>query len=255
MTVGAGQVEEEAQGRAATVIARQLRRQIIRGELAEGDQLAGEQQLLVEFGVSRPTLREAIRVLESESLVVVKRGSRGGIEIAVPRVETAAHYAGLLLEYRGATTSDVFTAAAAVEAPCAALLARKRTVSDLKELRAAVESEQEARDDPEALLDLQNAFHRLVVDLVDNNTLRVLSEVVRHVIEVATSRYLASPVLPVDERLKASRAGIRAHQKLVGLIDKKDTVGAEALWRRQILATGDQLLRNGVPDSVVDLLE
>ncbi|WP_459976733.1 FadR/GntR family transcriptional regulator, partial [Mycobacterium avium] len=87
-------------GRAADVIAGHIRRRIIRGELAEGQTLPTENELLAQFGVSRPTLREAIRVLESESLVEVKRGSRGGVRVSVPRVETAAHYTGLMLEYR-----------------------------------------------------------------------------------------------------------------------------------------------------------
>ena len=184
---------EEPGGRAAVVIADQLRRRIIRGELAEGDVLPTEQELLTEFGVSRPTLREAIRILESESLVVVKRGSRGGIEVSVPRIETAAHYAGLLLEYSQATLGDVFRAACAIEAPCAAMLARSRTAADLQRLRDVVAAERSARGDAEELLSLQNQFHRLLIDLVGNTTLRVLSDVLRHIIEVATQKYLTSP--------------------------------------------------------------
>jgi DNA-binding GntR family transcriptional regulator len=79
--------------------------------------------------------------------------------------------------------------------------------------------------------------------------------VLRHIIEVATHKYLASPALRAEERIPASEAGIRAHEKLVGLIENKDAVKAEALWRRQILATGEQLRRSGVADSVIELLE
>src|SRR3954469_8763653 len=160
----------EPVGRAADVIARQLRRRIIRGELVEGDGLPSEADLLTQFGVSRPTLREAIRVLESESLVVVKRGSRGGIEVSVPRVEKAAHYAGLLLEYRQATTADVFTAAAAIEGPCVAMLARTRTADDLERLRDAVSSERDGHQEAGQLLEQQNDFHRLVIELAGNQT-------------------------------------------------------------------------------------
>ncbi|WP_459976700.1 FadR/GntR family transcriptional regulator, partial [Mycobacterium avium] len=95
-----GRPAERPVERAAEVIAGQIRRRIIRGELGEGEALPTENELLIQFGVSRPTLREAIRVLESESLIEVKRGSRGGIRVSVPRVEIAAHYTGLMLEYR-----------------------------------------------------------------------------------------------------------------------------------------------------------
>ncbi len=53
----------------AELVAAELRRKIVRGELAEGDALPSEAALMAEFAVSRPTLREAFRVLESESLM------------------------------------------------------------------------------------------------------------------------------------------------------------------------------------------
>jgi DNA-binding FadR family transcriptional regulator len=243
----------EPTGRAASVIAAQLRRRIIRGELTEGDVLPSEAELLNQFGVSRPTLREAVRVLESESLVVVKRGSRGGIVVSVPRVETAAHYAGLLLEYRQATTADVFVAAAAIEGPCVAMLARSRTAADLERLREAVDSERAARGEPTRLLGLQNEFHRMLIDMAGNQTLQVLSDVLRHIIEVATQRYVTER--GGEDKISASTAGTRTHEKVVELIADKDAAGAEALWRKHILATSAELRRAGVADSVVELLE
>jgi DNA-binding FadR family transcriptional regulator len=242
----------EPTGRAASVIAGQLRRRIIRGELTQGDVLPSEAELLNQFGVSRPTLREAIRVLESESLVVVKRGSRGGIEVSVPRVETAAHYTGLLLEYQQATTSDVFVAAAAIEGPCVAMLARSRSAGDLKRLREAVDSERAARGEPTRLLELQNEFHRTLIDMAGNQTLSVLIDVLRHIIEVATQRYVIER--GDEERISSSTAGTRTHQKVVELIADKDAPAAEALWRKHILATSAELRRAGVADSVVELL-
>jgi DNA-binding FadR family transcriptional regulator len=245
----------QPQSRAASVIAGQLRRLIIRGELTEGDALPSESELLQQFGVSRPTLREAIRVLESESLVVVKRGSRGGIEVSVPRVETAAHYAGLVLEYRHATTADVFTAAAAIEAPCVAMLARTRTAGDIKRLRASVESEREARDNSRLLLEHQNEFHRMVIDMAGNQTLTVLSDVLRHIIEVATQRYVTDPAFGGADKAPAATAATRTHDKLVDFIAAKDAPAAEVLWRKHILATSARLRTAGVADSVLDLLE
>jgi DNA-binding FadR family transcriptional regulator len=248
------QNQEVSVGRAADVIARQLRRQIIRGELSEGDGLPSETELLAQFGVSRPTLREAIRVLESESLVVVKRGSRGGIEVSVPRVEKAAHYAGLLLEYRQATTADVFAAAAAIEGPCVAMLARTRTAAELKTLRQALDAEAGSGDAAD-LLQHQNDFHRLVIDLAGNQTLMVLSDVLRHIIEVAGRRYVGDGSPGDADRSSAAKAATRTHQKLVDHIAAKDAAAAEALWRKHILATSAQLKASGIANSVVDLLE
>src|ERR671938_440852 len=102
----------------AELVAAELRRQIVRGELKEGDALPPETNLMEQFGVSRPTLREAFRVLESEALITVRRGVQGGARVSAPDPEVAARYAGLILEYRGATLGDVYRAAAVIEPPC-----------------------------------------------------------------------------------------------------------------------------------------
>src|ERR1700758_2004663 len=61
-------------------VAAVLRRMFVRGEIPEGTMLPPESELMERFGVSRPTLREAFRVLESESLIQVHRGVRGGAQ-------------------------------------------------------------------------------------------------------------------------------------------------------------------------------
>lgn len=238
--------------KAADVAAAALRRRIILGELDEGDALPPEDELLRELGVSKPTLRQAIRILESESLVTVRRGSRGGIRVSVPRIETAAGYAGLVLEYRRTTTSDLFEAAAALEGPCAAMLARSRTAVDLLRLRAAAEAEAAVRDDPPRLLELENDFHRLLVELAGNATLRVLCDMLRVIIDAATRRYLSST--RPDVHGPAIEAGARTHRRVVDLIEGQDAEAAETLWRKHIRATAAQLGRAGDAGMVVDIL-
>src|SRR6476661_7873987 len=76
----------------AELVAAQLRRKIVRGELAEGEALPAESALMAEFAVSRPTLREAFRVLESESLISIRRGARGGARVQLPNGNVAASY-------------------------------------------------------------------------------------------------------------------------------------------------------------------
>ena len=107
----------------AELVAGTLRRMVVDGQLKEGDFLPNEAELMSHFGVSRPTLREAVRVLESERLVEVRRGSRTGARVRVPGPEIVARPAGLLLELSGATIADVMVARAAVEPMAVRLLA------------------------------------------------------------------------------------------------------------------------------------
>ena len=76
--------------KAGELVAAQLRRQIVTGELSPGDPLPSEAALMDKYGVSRPTLREAFRILESESIIRVLRGAHGGARVLAPSTEVAA---------------------------------------------------------------------------------------------------------------------------------------------------------------------
>lgn len=65
-------------------IASQIRRMIARGEIADGDWLPTEAELIRQFGVSRPTLREAFRLLEGDSFFTIRRGRPGGAQVTLP---------------------------------------------------------------------------------------------------------------------------------------------------------------------------
>src|SRR5215207_5826071 len=84
--------------KAGEMVANQLRRTILSGGLKEGDSLPLEKELLAHFGVSRPTLREAFRMLEAEGLISISRGSRTGATVHQPNIHVAARYMGFVLE-------------------------------------------------------------------------------------------------------------------------------------------------------------
>ena len=83
----------------AELVADDLRRKIIRGQLPLGDTLPNEPTLLDVYNVSRPTLREALRILESEGLVTIKRGAQGG-QVHVPDMAVAARHVALQMQVR-----------------------------------------------------------------------------------------------------------------------------------------------------------
>src|SRR5215216_4502464 len=118
----AGMSERGKSPKAAVAVAAGLRRRIVLGDLPEGAALPNETELMSQYEVSRPTLREALRILETESLISVKRGAGGGARVVHPEPSVAARHAATALRIQGTTLADVFTARSIIEPAAVDLL-------------------------------------------------------------------------------------------------------------------------------------
>lgn len=237
----------------AELVASELRQRIIRGELTEGQALPPEAALTERFGVSRSTLREAFRILEAEALITIRGGPGGGARVRSPSPEVAARYTGLVLEHRGVALQDVWEARLFLEPPAAGMLARRRSAADLRALRAAL-AEQDAASDPAEAIRLHNDFHLLVARLAGNATLALLIGMLSEIVYRSTwSR--VEPAIGSTAQEQAERSTVKVHRALVDLIEAKDAVKAEDVWRRHLDAASDYLWRrdgNPVPVSLLD---
>src|SRR5438477_1979240 len=134
----------------AELVARDLRSKIVRGELKDGDTLPAEGELVERYSVSRPTLREALRILESEALLTVTRGSRGGPRVHMPDPRLAARHFGLVLQSRGTTLADIYGARLLIEPSCVYLVAttaKRKALSTLNEIIEQQRATLAANDD------------------------------------------------------------------------------------------------------------
>ena len=234
----------------AELVARELRRRIVAGELQEAEVLPPEATLMETFGVSRPTLREAFRVLESEGLIEVHRGSKGGARVRLPTGNVVARYAGLVLEHGQATIADVGMAREIIEPECIAIIARRGSRADVARLREAL-AEGEAAEDPHEQLEAQHRFHSLIVEIAGNQTIQLVHGVVQMILDEA-DRTRQSTGAPESD--SARHLGARAHRKLVDLIEARDVDGAVALWRRHVEEAAARLVKNGESTRLLDLL-
>src|SRR5437762_11214199 len=107
-------------------IADELRALIVSGALSEGDSLGHEPDLVERFGVSRPSLREALRILETEGLITVVRGVHGGVVVHAPDERMTARTAALVLQSRNVALADVFEARSLLEPISAKAIASMR---------------------------------------------------------------------------------------------------------------------------------
>ena len=232
-------------------VAKVLRRMIIRGELAEGAMLPPEAELMERFGVSRPTLREAFRVLESESLIRVERGVRGGARVQRPRRETLARYAGLILEYEGVTLKDVYDARVTLETPMVVQLARERDPEVIAALEAIVERESCLTPGPDAVGQLTD-FHATIASLSRNKTLQMINEMLHHVVDRGNRSLQPTTGASAEN---AVRRSVKTHRMLLDLIKAGEAEQAGQLWSRH-LRKAEEFLFTGVElATVVDLLD
>jgi DNA-binding FadR family transcriptional regulator len=226
----------------AELVAGTLRRMVVDGQLKDGDFLPNEAELMAHFGVSRPTLREAVRVLESERLVEVRRGSRTGARVRVPGPEIVARPAGLLLELSGATIADVMTARSSIEPMAARLLAETGTPEALDELENMLADDIPAGWQSGRLAETTGDFHRRLVELSGNATLAIIAGMLHEI----TVRHTA---FVFNERRPVSKADyeklMRSYRRLMQLLRSGDGAATEAHWRKH-LDTSRELLLKGL---------
>ncbi len=236
----------------AEIVAQSLRRQIVTGELKDGDFLPNEPELMTQFGVSRPSLREAIRVLESERLVEVRRGSRTGPRVRVPGPEIVARPAALLLELSGATVADVMVARTAIEPLSARLLAESGNTSAYDELEAILVEEIPTAWKTGQLAEVSARFHRRLVELSGNAALGIVAGMLHELAE----RHTAAAI---KRRRAVSEAEYqmltRSYRRLIGLLRAGEGEKAEAHWRRHMERTRELSPRGLANEKVRDITD
>jgi DNA-binding FadR family transcriptional regulator len=226
----------------AELVAGHIRRQVVTRQLHDGDALPTETSLMEQFGISRPTLREAFRILESEGLITVRRGARGGARIQEPSTEVAAVYSGLVLQHRNTTVADVLAARTLVEAPAARMLAERPDRDAIVE-RLQHELEHTSIDPDEF-----DRFNHVIVELTENQTLILISAIIAGIARAAALRYSVDD----DRRDQLVRRAMRTRQQVIDFIAAGDGDHAEDLWRRYLTEAGD-VLAAGTGATVVDL--
>jgi len=232
----------------AELVAGQLRRQIIRGELQEGDNLPAESALIQELGVSRPTMREAFRILEVENLITVSRGSRGGATVHKPQVDSVARYAGHYLQSRTTSIADVYQARLIIEPHAAYLMAKRRPADKIEEVRHLIEAAEAHVEDSEAFSHYSAEIHLRLIEGSGNETLTLVAHLLRlivdaHLVRATGQRY----------DMSLARRGLKSERKALQLIEAGEADRVQAHMRKSLEEASEILLRNQT-DTIVDLI-
>jgi DNA-binding FadR family transcriptional regulator len=172
------------------VVARMIARHIAEEKLAPGSPLATEQQMASAFGVGRPSVREALRLLESQGIVVIRQGQGGGPVVATPTGAEFGRTMSLFLQVQHVTFRDALEASVQLGGVLAGLAAANVAAGDdelLPQLLAASEVDlSQARDDRQFLVSGSD-FHAVVAAMAGNATLALVSGGVGYLYTTRTS--------------------------------------------------------------------
>ena len=189
-------------------VADQLLSMINSGELKPGDRLPSEAELAADFGVSRTTVREALRILATRNLIQTRKGMAGGHFIVEPTVGSISEFLvanyGLLTAANTVTLEHLLQAREMIEGPAAAIAARNRDENDLERIRSALSDDIESVSVADALANFRN-FHLYLLEATKNHLLVVAAAPIFTVLQSTVVR--RRPTKEVIAQLEARPPG------------------------------------------------
>ena len=213
--------------KASDVLAAEVRERIFSGELAEGTALPPERQLVEQTGLSRATVREALRVLEVENLLHIRPGRGGGAFVHRPDHRSLANTVKLVIRGQRIRLESLHQTREAIEPTCAALAARHRTGEDLTELDAANSDLVDAGADIPRFLRANIRWHNAVANAGGNELLIGFMSALSQSIYAATDleRFMDAQVRELTAR---------AHARITEAIREQDEAAATRRMTRHV---------------------
>jgi GntR family transcriptional regulator, transcriptional repressor for pyruvate dehydrogenase complex len=221
-------------GRISEVIVDQIRVLIRQGQLAAGDRLPSERELCERFGVSRVTVREALRVLEANGLVEIRVGARGGAFVTAPSSRLVGAGIADLISLATLTAVEVTEARMVFELGVVGLVCERATDEDIAELYAICDRSDAALEGDDYPLSLSAEWHTRFAIATHNRAIAMLVESLHDPLVQSLER--AREAAPLHGRL-----GVEEHRALVDAIAARDVAAATGLMRTHLMRTAERV--------------
>jgi GntR family transcriptional repressor for pyruvate dehydrogenase complex len=214
-------------GRASGMIVDQIRLLIRDGALKPGDRLPSERDLGEKFGVSRVTVREALRGLEANGMVAIKVGAHGGAFVTAPTSARVGEGIIDLLSLSQLTDKEVTEARQVLELGIIPLVCERATEEDIADLLKICDRADEALEKGSYPMSLSAEFHSRVALASHNTAIAMLAD------------SFHGPTLRSLEHVQEGHPemgirGSREHRQFVAAIKKRDVEKATAVMRTHI---------------------
>jgi DNA-binding FadR family transcriptional regulator len=231
---------------ASEQVAEQIRSLIASGQVKPGDMLPSERLLLHAYDVARPTMRGALRILESDGLISVERGVRGGARVLEPDLIPLARRFGLHLQMRGANMRELFETQTALLPTAVSLAATSCTDLEIQQLRLAVERCVSAKT-LETFVPAVADFGTAVLKASHNRVLALYGELSTALIGEALYDFASSAGFTFENLKVHIRGTTKLFSTLVDLIQAGESDRAEELWRNELTRASSALWPEPAP--------
>jgi GntR family transcriptional repressor for pyruvate dehydrogenase complex len=218
---------------ASASLAEHLQNLILAGRLRFGESLPPERELMEEFGVSRATVREALRVLGAHGLIAVRRGRNGGSYVCGPSGGAVSKSLDLLIQGQAIRFIDLLAAREAIEPVAAAQAAVYRTDADIKALYELTQACEQSFRDFESFTKTNVEWHLAVVKASHNHLFDAFMTSISSALFAATHRK--------EFDLQTRETVSKAHWQIFDAIRKGDQEAARRKMGKHISAYGDRL--------------
>ncbi|GGF74759.1 GntR family transcriptional regulator [Mameliella alba] len=220
--------------RAADVLANQLRDEIVGGRLADGEMLPNERELAETSGLSRSSVRDALRMLELEGLIVTKQGRNGGSRVCKPGRDTIVKTVSLFISSQRTRRASLVEARGAIEPTAAMLAAKHRTEEDIARIRSLHEAMAEGVDDLDRFLRGNIDWHMAIVDASHNDLLIAFMESISHSVYDVTNDETLNPP-------EVRREVVAIHGRITEAIEQQNPSEAKRLMDGHVNAYAEFL--------------
>lgn len=208
-------------------IVQQIRTLIEAGELKQNDHLPSERDLSETFRVSRTTVREAIRTLESMKLLQSRQGD--GTYVLASSEESLIQPLAVALFNERDDLRDIFYIRKVIEPHIAEMAAENATPQEMEELEKILREQKACIGQGENIIETDSAFHNLMVKATKNRVMERLISALIDLLKQSREKYLME-----EESDKRAIKSLEGHRRVLAAIKKGDRAAARKSMLRHL---------------------
>jgi GntR family transcriptional regulator, transcriptional repressor for pyruvate dehydrogenase complex len=225
-------------GRISTDIVEQVKDAIRRGELRPGDRLPPERDLTEQLGVSRVSVRDALRILEAHGLVEVRVGARGGAYVTAPAPQLVGEGISNMLMLASLSAREVTEMRHLFELALLPLVCQRATEDDLAALEEICDRSDAAFASGTHDVALSTEFHTVLARATHNNAVSLIADSLR--VPLLMSLRQAQRAAP-----DMGQAGVLEHRAIVDAVRKRDAEKARQIMAAHLARTAERVAADG----------